>query len=495
MRRAAQRWWRRAWKAVFMLFCTTVNAESAWVKLDDGPRGASCEYFNLGTRLKWVGKSAEIDPAHVLREPFVFAPETEAVMSLDVAPLVRSAVARGDASINLVLVGESANGALEFYSRESGMALMHPRLKIEWDNGRRDRLDATADTYVACTTRASLGSQERFKVSAGERGLISFPLAKADAAVKSATLDLSIKKIYSSGSFRIGLLRGFDQVQRRETLSGLSAAAGGDRGLQGRPSVVFTESFDDDSWPSHWSYLSKSSSEARIVNRDDALRFEPLGGSALRVIVPKGGTTGLDLRLNFKEVLGYEPNEMYFRYYLRFSDNWHPTVDGGKLPGFAGTYGRAGWGQRRSDGKNGWSARGSFMRKDRGPDVESQPNAIGSYVYHADMTSDYSGDAWTWGDLKSILKNNQWYAVEQYVKLNTPNAADGELRAWVDGVQVFERTGIRFRTTDALHIEQLWMNVYHGGANPTDQDLVLYIDNVVVATEYIGPRPASGASK
>lgn len=29
------------------------------------------------------------------------------------------------------------------------------------------------------------------------------------------------------------------------------------------------------------------------------------------------------------------------RYYLRFGDNWKPVVDGGKLPGFAGTYNKA----------------------------------------------------------------------------------------------------------------------------------------------------------
>ena len=40
---------------------------------------------------------------------------------------------------------------------------------------------------------------------------------------------------------------------------------------------------------------------------------------------------------------------------------------------------------------------------------------------------------------------------------------------------------------DRLKIEQLWMNVYHGGKAPSPYDQHLFIDNVVIAREYIGP--------
>ncbi len=42
--------------------------------------------------------------------------------------------------------------------------------------------------------------------------------------------------------------------------------------------------------------------------------------------------------------------------------------------------------------------------------------------------------------------------------------------------------------TEALKIEQVWMNVYHGGTKPSPYDQHLYIDNVVIARKYIGPR-------
>ena len=36
-----------------------------------------------------------------------------------------------------------------------------------------------------------------------------------------------------------------------------------------------------------------------------------------------------------------------------------------------------------------------------------------------------------------------------------------------------------FATSDKLKIEQIWMNVYHGGTKPSPYDQHLFIDNVV----------------
>jgi hypothetical protein len=75
--------------------------------------------------------------------------------------------------------------------------------------------------------------------------------------------------------------------------------------------------------------------------------------------------------------------------------------------------------------------------------------------------------------------------------MNTSGAHDGILRAWVDGRPAFEKTDIMFRTVDRLKIEQIWMNVYHGGTAVSPYDQHLYIDNVVVARRYIGPMNAT----
>ena len=74
--------------------------------------------------------------------------------------------------------------------------------------------------------------------------------------------------------------------------------------------------------------------------------------------------------------------------------------------------------------------------------------------------------------------------------MNTPGEHDGIIRAWVDGRPAFEKTDIMFRTVDTLKIEDIWMNVYHGGTAVSPYDQHLYIDNVVVARQYIGPMNA-----
>ncbi len=226
--------------------------------------------------------------------------------------------------------------------------------------------------------------------------------------------------------------------------------------------------------------------QPRRLPTTSARRFEPFSGRALRVRLVKGQNLGLDLRYLFAKGGKPEPEEIYFRYYLRFADDWNPYADGGKMPGIAGTYNRAGWGMRKSDGYNGWSVRGGFSARPLVDKSVAGLTALGSYSYHAETGA--SGDYWGWNEGPSgLLENNRWYAVEQYVKLNTPGLRDGVFRAWIDGRQVLERTTILFRHTHDLKIENVWMNVYHGGTTTSPQDMTLYIDNVVIARRYIGP--------
>ena len=130
---------------------------------------------------------------------------------------------------------------------------------------------------------------------------------------------------------------------------------------------------------------------------------------------------------------------------------------------------------------------------------------IGSYVYHADMAGDY-GDNYVWVDgwgaeaRGGLLARERWYSLEVYVRMNTPGANDGVLRAWVDGHRSLDEQGMRFRDVDTLKIERVWMNVYHGGTATSPAGQHLFIDHVVVARSYIGPmtgapeaEPATGA--
>ncbi len=285
----------------------------------------------------------------------------------------------------------------------------------------------------------------------------------------------------------IKILRGEESVGVPEAPRGpgLAQRYPRDRGIERDPAVVFVEGFEAADWLSRWSYVDPGDTY-RTVAGAPALGFEPLEGKSLQVVIAEGSNVGLNLLYKFQQELGSEPDEIFFRYYLRLGRDWNPTVQGGKLPGIAGTYGKAGWGGRQSDGRNGWSMRGSFGLAGRQGAAPGE-TPVGTYAYHAGMRSRY-GDDWSWsmGDTGALARE-RWYCIEQQVKLNSLRWDDGIMRVWIDGELVFERGSVRYRDVETLKIDRIWMNVYHGGRALSPYDQHLFIDNVVVARRYIGP--------
>ena len=175
-----------------------------------------------------------------------------------------------------------------------------------------------------------------------------------------------------------------------------------------------------------------------------------------------------------------EPEELYARYYIRFSENWQINK-GAKFPGPAGTYGKGGWGGRRANGENGWSARMGIAA----PTLLENGLQLYSYTYHADMRK-RSGDKYYWlKKSRGSIQLDRWYCIETYVKMNTPGKHDGILRAWVDGELAMQNKNLRFRNIPELKVEQFWMNFYYNKRAP--YDMYVTIDNVALSTHPIGP--------
>jgi hypothetical protein len=392
-----------------------------------------------------------------------------------------------NAGMLLRVLPGNPGGVIDFHSRESPDKSATPMLKLQWSDGTQSRLQAAADTFLDCTSLSSIGMAKTLKVSASQSALLRFVLPKSTAILQRATLYLTSDVQYGSSAM-ISVFRVAPPYARAvlQPITGLAEGFIGDAGIEKHADVVFSTGFESIAWPFEWSEMSFRS-HAETITEDGVNRFEPLIGKALRVRLVKGSNFGLDLRYNLAKTGKSEPEEIYFRYYLRFGNDWNPYLDGGKLPGIAGTYGRAGWGMRRSDGYNGWSMRGGFAARPLGVKSIVGLTSMVSYAYHADI-QDNSGDVWSWGEGPAgLLENNRWYSVEQYVKLNTPGVSNGIIRAWIDGIQVKEKTDIRFRNISDLKIETIWMDVYHGGVGVAPENMALYIDNVVVAHRYIGP--------
>lgn len=474
---------------------TTSSVVDGASPISDAPDGVSCRHFVSSGNMRWIRAGGDWEDA----TGGVFGSRAFSVtdipvagdgqlVHLDITALARSWTqgAKLVGGIFLAVADGGDSGISRFHSRESGDRDARPRLRVEWRNGTVSEFSASADSSLNCTTSKTLGGAKTLTVGRDRNAILLFPFNGDAAGVASATLILTVQKQFRPGT-SIAVYRPIvpgSGIFPSE--SGLSAAYPRDRGITRHPAVVFAENFEDDDWASHLSSVSQGSDAILTRGKRDKF-FEPVDGEALRVSVPQGQNVGLNALYRFARETGSEPEEMYFRYMLRFGDDWDPIESGGKLPGFAGTYDRGGWGGRKANGRNGWSTRGTFFRaRDHGSTI-SRLRGIGSYVYSADMKGTY-GSTWGWNlGPTGMLEKNRWYSIEQHVRLNTPGRPDGVLRAWVDGQLVFERTDIRFRDVPDLKIETLWMNVYHGGTTRAPQDMTLYIDNLVIASEYIGP--------
>ena len=250
-------------------------------------------------------------------------------------------------------------------------------------------------------------------------------------------------------------------------------------------SWVFTEAFERlDLW------------DGRDPSSRNRVALTPRGfeGRGLRIQIAQGGHFGADFEYDFGRLLAVEPTELWFRYFLRFDEDWF-TRSSGKLPGFGGIYGHSGKGGRPSTRSDpGWSARMQFF-----PTQGDGRVPIGYYVYHLGQATRF-GDKLGWNQAGSLVPG-EWYCLEGHVRLNTPGRADGLLEGWVDETPAFSRDGLAFRRSgeERIRIESFWVDVYFGGSARAETDLGLTIDELALSDRRIGcgvggalSRPVSG---
>jgi len=462
--------------------------------LYEGEAGVNCEFF-LRDILPWERRSGDWRDAQGRPfgdKAFAEAAAGPAVVVFDVMRLVRhwqqTRTSRGQIFIRS-LVG---SGYAMFHSREAFSVADRPLLALEYVDGHRDLLSPSADTHTECSSYKSSGRAAILQSSDKNNVLLQFelPTAALGRTLKQARL-LLVSAGTRGAPTRMGVFETAvpDFLQGAVPVKGIAADFVLDEGIERHPDVVFFSGFDNErTWLNRWA--RGANGEMGVVRVDEGRRFRPLHDGALRVNLKKGSNMGADLRVNLADH-GGEPDELFMRYYLRLADDWNPNVDGGKFPGMAGTYGRAGWGGRKSDGSNGWSARGAFLRAFAADHPMAGLTQLATYAYFMDMPA-INGEHWVWSG--ALLQRNRWYCIEQQVQLNHPGRADGHMRAWVDGRLVLDRSGVRFRGVSSLHIETAWFNVFHGGTAVSPHDQHLYVDNVVLARSYIGPvgPPRSG---
>lgn len=295
-------------------------------------------------------------------------------------------------------------------------------------------------------------------------------------------------------------------------------------GIADRDDIVFCEGWEDANW---WQngYLKDPRkvnpipADASTMSSSEIVTDNCISGSCLKVNMPLRQTGSLGVHWPLAEA-NLEPQELYLRYYIKLGPSFEPNQcyangtwagDGGKFPGLADTRTaeQCGNGGNTADGLNCWSMRADFRSCYSGDNnaCSTKPGAttrFGSYLYHYDQTGAtgshgfWDGDDWgqsgyTCNDPNDVFcgigdggvfVNNEWYLVEMFVKMNTPDQPNGVIRGWVDGVLSYEKDNMIWRLNghDNLHVRTVWLNVYKGGVEGNCVGSEIYLDQMVVAT-------------
>jgi len=318
----------------------------------------------------------------------------------------------------------------------------------------------------------------------------------------------AVLALLSPGSFAFG---------EEELKEGIAAKYVGDTGIEGDASVIFTENFETGDLAriaKRWGEASNKRGEVQALSDDVSARS--LGRRSLQMTGTLGLDSGGHLFTAFKR--GYD--KVYLRFYTKFAADHgyehHFVCLGGYNPSTPWPSPHAGTRPRGDDRIMVFiDAIGHYGRY-------PPPGVWGLYTYWPEMK--ISADHHYWGNVLSPatpapVPHGRWTCVELMVKLNSaPGKRDGELALWLDGkasmrfakgmrrgpwsgmgFQLVDTGGVpfeglRLRTSMDLKINHLWLEHYVDEGAQRQNKVTkprrvnrVWFDDIVVATEYIGP--------
>lgn len=303
---------------------------------------------------------------------------------------------------------------------------------------------------------------------------------------------------------------------------GLAARYRGDVGIEAHPAVVFVENFEQggvDALNERWESISHPEIMAVAEDRP------PHSGGRRSLAVRHVGGWGEGAHLYRRLERGYE--KLHVRFYVKFDQECGPIHHffhvGGYHPPTPYPQGGAGVRPRGNDRLTvGIEPHGDAWKWDY-------------YAYWMEMRgSPPRGQTWGntfLGQYAPDVARGQWICMEVMIRLNDPQQRNGELALWADGrlvshlrpgfpkgKWVFDRflpdeggdairwndargdrepfivadggepfEGFRWRSDESLKLNFIWVLVYITRA-PRNHVSQVWFDDIVAATEYIGPH-------
>ncbi|MHC4737584.1 MAG: hypothetical protein ACYS9Y_01635 [Planctomycetota bacterium] len=298
---------------------------------------------------------------------------------------------------------------------------------------------------------------------------------------------------------------------------GLAAKYPGDKGIEKNPAVIFATGFEGQNKLAGFTQLRAP----KTVSTSSEPKFVHSGKNSAQITATKGKDVGGALIYRWEKGV----DQLYFRFYCRFHEETckphHFANIGANCPGRE-TEGHAG---QRPKGHEGFSTTVE-------PPNDQRDWCLYTYWYqmHSWQNEDGTPNNPPDGDGRSFYGNvfnplkktnnferGKWTCVEFLLKANSPGKFDGEQAVWINGKKTMhwktgciEGTwfrdkfriegpfntnpkpfeGFNWRSDPNLKINRINLQWYVSNRalkRATVDRNIVHFDNVVIATEYIGP--------
>ena len=279
--------------------------------------------------------------------------------------------------------------------------------------------------------------------------------------------------------------------------NGIAAQFPRDENIATDPRVIFADDFEGYSSGTELGQRWDAVYHNAEITTESANVFA--GAKALEFLSPQQSA---ELSNGVARSLSPERDILFFRFYSKFDSSFDvvgSSHNGGGISGHYFVNGNATPGVP-ADGTNKFLIE---FESWRGAANEPNPGRLNIYIYHPEQRSQWGDHFFPNGEVlpntsipgefgddfvarpNIVPELDRWYAYEVMLKANTPGERDGRIACWLDGVLIADFPNLRLRDVDTLKIDRFGLNL-HIGSNPAGETRKWY-DNVVVATEYIGP--------
>lgn len=264
--------------------------------------------------------------------------------------------------------------------------------------------------------------------------------------------------------------------------SGLAAAFPRDQRIAEHAAVIFAESFEGSEIGTAWDETRNSGGEVLSLAADGAD-----AGQCLKVVATLGKNTGGGMTKWFQPA-----DTVFIRFYTKFdavcdyvhhfctlranaglkgSDRWS---------GFGGAGERPDPRRRFSTALEPWGNWGKLP----------PPGQWNFYSYWHQMQP--APDGKFWGNSfrpepQETIRKNTWICAEFMLKHNSPGVANGEQAFWIDGKLLGHWKDIHWRESESLQANAFTLECYVTDRWSKQPQSIVYFDNVVIASAYVGP--------